>query len=853
MPQRTPCLPRRTLLAAALLATPLFAAADSGAGVDTVQATKFDPTGGAAFAPRDALGTSLLSPDQRRSPTGNLYLCPAEPPTLVEAGNGWQYSGHVQIGYFSTSGDDDNALWNRYAGWDSGPVLGLFELSLRRPSDGSYAEVRASRLSDDDAFFNAAFGRAGSYKVEAFMRELPNTLTSTAQPIWNGVGTNHLSLPDLLTPSGSTEAQVAAVSAGTAPRTLKVTREKQGLGFSAYLTSQWTMWANVSHEERQGARPFGGAFYYSFLFPDSASALETVRPVDDSTINLNGGFRYAGNVWRMDFQYTGSFYRDRYTQFTFENPFRLVPAVIGATSAPIDIGQFATEPDNDYHNLRATFTRRLPLNGEFSLTASGGRMSQDDTLIPPVACTGTFGIDVVGNGQPGPNNPDLHSCAQWNTPAALSRQTADLSIDTTLMDARFTLQPAERVTLRGGVKFNREDYRGVYLAYNPLTGDYGYIAENGAPASIVPGNLGVWNPLTSPSAIVRVRSLPLDQQTTTANLGADWRLGDRNTLGATFTFNRYEPTNRERQQVDDDSVKLTWVNRAIEKLTLRANFTFLRRRGDAYDPDPYDSMYSTSLPGFVPPEGGVPSYTVDAMRMFDLADRDERKFDIMATYAPREDMTLSASLRGDLNDYDAEIGRQRYDTLGLSVQWEWQPTPATRVSAYYGADRSTLRMANVGDVVNGPDGSLGGPNYPDDARWWTNDKQRNRNAGVTFDHRIGRWRFDASWNSLDARGITAFRFNGGSALAYFSDGRTAREGVFPSMTYRTDSLTVGASYALSARWSLRVFDYYERARVSDWHYLGFDESLTYGRRVYTDGGPQGYDANLLGVLIDMKL
>lgn len=843
---------RRSLLTAALLAAPPFAFADSGAGVDTWRASRLDPTAGRASDTPDARGTSWLRPGERRSPTGYLYQCPIETPALADAGD-WRYAGHVQFGYLSTYGDDRNALWNRYVAWDSGLVLALLELSARRDADGSYLDVRANRTSDDDAFFEAAFGRAGSYKVQAFLRELPNVVSHNAKPLWNGVGTNALTLPATLAPGASSTADVAAVSAATPERTLKVTRSKTGVGFDAWLSPQWTVHANLTSEEREGARPFGGAFYYGFAFPDNAAVFETTKPVDDRTINFAAGLRYAGPVWRMDFAYTGSFYRDRYTRYTYENPFALTPVVPGATSPPLLRGQFATEPDNDYHNLRATFTRKLPWNGEASLTASAGRMSQNDALIAPIDCTGNFGIDRNGSGVPGANNPFLYSCAQWNTPAALSRPRADLAIDTSRVDARATLQPSAQVTLRGAVTWDREDYRGTYLAYNPLTGDYGYITENGAAASLVPRAVGLWNPVTLPSEIVRVRNLPLDRETTNVSAGVDWRTSERNTVGATLAFKRFEPTHRERERADSTSLKLTWVNRALESLTLRANATWLRRRGSDYVPDPYGFTYSTSLPGFVPPATGVPSFTVDAMRKYDLADVDQRKLDVMATIALADTMNLSASLRGDFNDYGAQIGRERYDTYGALLQWEWQPVPSTRASAYVGADRARLGIANVGDVDATPDGSLGGANYPESARWWTTDRQRNRNAGITFDHRVGRWRFDAAWNALASRGITDFRFNSGSALAYFVDSLGATGGVFPAMNYRVDSLNVGVSYAPSERWSVRVFDLVEHGRVDDWHYAGFDATRTFGRRVYTDGGPEDWRANLVGVLIDVKL
>src|SRR5690606_13804325 len=160
--------------------------------------------------------------------------------------------------------------------------------------------------------------------------------------------------------------------------------------------------------------------------------------------------------------------------------------------------------------------------------------------------------------------------------------------------------------------------------------------------SVVPGEVGLFNPLTAASVLTRIRNLPIDQQTLEGTLGADWRPNIKNTLGATYTFNRYEPSNRERRQVDDNSIKLTWVNRTLEWATLRANYMYLRQNGNRYDYDPYTFIYSSSLSGYVPPSGGIPSHTVEAMRKYDLSSRDQNKASLMVTTMPRTDMTLSA-------------------------------------------------------------------------------------------------------------------------------------------------------------------------------------------------------------------
>jgi hypothetical protein len=851
------------LAAATMLCGSLRAFADTGVGVDTWRGNKLDPTAGTQSETPDERGTSWLTPGTHRTPTGHLYLNPAEPPPQPDEHGDWQGYGILQLGGLATAGDDRNALWNRYVDWDSGLILGLLDYTWQHPADGTYANVRASRLSDDDQFYQAAFGRAGSYKIQAFIRDLPNVLSNNARSIWNGVGTNNLTLPSSLTPGASTPAQVAAVSAATPERQLKVKRDKQGLGYNVYLTPEWTAYANVTDEQRKGARPYGGPFFFAFalagppFFLADGGVNETLKPIDDSTINVNAGFRYAGNEWRMDFGYTGSFYRDANRSYTFQSPFMLsTPIIPGSVSAPLYQGQMSTEPDNNYNNLQATLTRKIPMNGEVSLSAAVGRMSQNDALIAPIDCEGVFGIGLGGSLQTGPQNPFLHNCADWNTPAALSRRNADMRIDTSMLDARIVLQPSSDISLRSGLKFNREDYRNTYLAYNPLTGQYGYISENGAQGSMIPGEVGIIDPLNNSAGPTRIRSLPLDIQTIDANIGADWKFADKNTLGATFDYNRYEPSNRERSEINDSSIKLSWLNRTLDWLTLRANYTYLKQTGNRYDYDPYAFLYSSSLPGYMAPASGTPVHTVDAERKYDMSNRDENKIDLMATVMPRDDMTLSGSLRGDRNSYDAQIGRQDYDTYGATLQWEWQPAVATSVSAYIAMDRSRLNLANVQDQPGtSTDPTLGGATYAYDGIWWLHDEQRDYYAGANFNHNFGRVKLDASWSYLYSRGTDNYRYAGSSALAYPETAPNAGPGggAFTPMIYRTQSFNVSLTIPIDERISMRIFDYYERGHVSDWHYLGLDALRVIGNRVYTDGGPESYSTNMVGVLVNVQL
>jgi hypothetical protein len=848
---------RRLPLALAItLAPPVHA--DSGVGVDTPQGNALDPTAGATARTPDERGTSWLVAGQRRAPGGNLYECPVEPPR-VDASGRWQGHGVLQIGAIDARGDEHNALWNRYADRDGGLILGLLDYTWERPDDGSYANLRASRIGDDDEYFQAVFGRAGSYKVQAFLRELPNRLSDDARSIWDRVGSNRLTLSGGLTPGASTPDQVAAVAAAAPARSLGVTREKQGIGVSAWLTPQWTAYANLGDERRKGARAYGGPFFFDFAYPGNGGVLETPRPVDDSTVELRAGLRHAGRTWRMDFGYQGSFYRDRHTRYTYEMPFAIRSVLAGTVAPALTTGQMSTEPDNDYHDLRATLTRRIASGGELSLSAAVGRMSQNDALIAPVDCQGVFGIGSDGTLVPGPANPLLHECADWNTPAALSRTRAGLRIDTASADARLVLQPHPALTVRAGADFDRQDYRGAYLAFNPLTGQYGYVAENGAQGSITTpafnaasqGASGIWDP-SDPLSFVRVRSLPLDARRIAADVGADWRVGERDTLGATFGYERSEPGNRERREVDDRRIGLTWVDRALDGLVLRANAGWRRRGGSRYDADPYAGLYSPSLPGYVPPPDGVPAQAVDALRVHDLADREEYRIDLMATIMPRDDMTFGLGARGVRRAYDAVIGRRDDDVRGLTLQWEWQPAPGTTLSAYYGRDRSRLRMAGVNDAATTSDPTLGGSSYPVEGRWWNSDVEDDESAGIALGRTFGRARFDADWHRLDAGGRLRYRVATPVAFAYFGDG-FVEGNAFAPMRYRLDALTLALTLPLADGVALRLFDRYERADVRDWHHDGLDVQRVLDHRVYLDAGPAGYHVNLVGMLLEIRL
>lgn len=844
------------LCGAGLAFVPAFASDPSGtARVGDLQFGNALDLRGWAGEPRttddDAL--SLLHADMLRTPSGALYPYPAAPRDPRSNGGAWSYEAIVGLGYTATTGDDDALWFGQYSDWGD-DVAVQFALDLERAASGHYVEFRGHRINDSNQFYRLRAGQAGHYRIEAYYRDVPHLVSTTAQPIWEGVGSGTLTLPDGLTPGASSVADVAAASAAAPRRTIRVDRSRAGVSIEGDLARRWTGYLALTNEERDGSRLWGGSMFFAFI-PDNGGVNETVRPIDFTTTDLSLGARFTGGLWRFNAAYTGSYFRNHRDRLDYESPFTL-STVLGPAVPPAGVisqGQFSLEPDNDFHNLRLDISRSLPMRGELSLALSAATMRQNDALLAPVTCTGLGGIFIA------PPADYTFDCADWNTTAALSTDSANARIDTQLFDLRVVFRPGDAFGWHAGIRHYGENNKTRYLAYNPLTGQYGYISENGSQGSVVPGETGFFdpsNPLYS-SYVVPVRNVPFEYTQTLAELGADWRFGAAHSLAATYSFDRTEPEHRERSRVDEQRIALAWTWRMPTGASLRMSYEFADRTGDAYNHDPYDPFYSVSLPGFVMPPGGVNAHTVDALRKYDLSDRRQDKIRAILVQPIGQAATLSATLYGNYNDYGATLGRRGAWTTGGTLQWDYQPGPKTTWNAWAGYDYTHLRIANVADDESnlGPDASLGGASYPLANVWSEDDREDSYNAGLGFHRDFGRYSVDLGYSLVYTRGDVGYDYASPGAVAGtqqpFPD---AIGNGFPGNFYRVHAFDAGVRATLTERLSGRLFARYETGGFADFHYAGFEDSLVYDHRVYTDRGPaRDYDAAVIGLLFNYRL
>src|SRR6185503_2338810 len=202
----------------------------------------------------------------------------------------------------------------------------------------------------------------------------------------------------------------------------------------------------------------------------------------------------------------------------------------------------------------------------------------------------------------------------WNTVNALSRDTALAEIATFNGFAQFQYNATPQLRFDLEARFRNEDNKTNYVAFNPLTGQYGYIAIDGGLAPLIPALSGVYEP-TVAGQRVQIRNIPFATDTLTLTVRASYRLANRDRIELSYANKSVDYSNREIGDATDHRFSAQFVTRARSYGTTRIAFEHAKLDGDTYVSYPYGAYNSTSLAGYVPryPNGDAP-FTLGPLR-----------------------------------------------------------------------------------------------------------------------------------------------------------------------------------------------------------------------------------------------
>jgi hypothetical protein len=384
--------------------------------------------------------------------------------------------------------------------------------------------------------------------------------------------------------TGATQSNIAKAikdKLDATPETeLSLVRKKGGARLDMTFTDYWKGYASYTLEERKGARPFA--------MNEANFSTEIAEPINYATHELLAGLQYADSLTQANLRAAYSLFHNNVSTLNVQYP------MLGAANAngALQTATYDLYPDNSALNIKGEFARSLPdfYNGRFNATAALGVNEQNDALLAPISAAQNaqlYYANWIGTsvGLAG-TNPALIS--NWNTTAALSQQSSKQRIETSLLDLGLAVRPTDALSLKGSFRFFDSANKGGYVAYNPLTGQYGrgFVDGNGLgnqEVVVIPSNTAMFGVGgTANGSNVPVYGQARSTQQTNYVLSGDYDLTRTSSLNAALEREDFKRNFRERENTWEDKLKLGFVNRGLTDATLRASYEVDSKRGSEY-------------------------------------------------------------------------------------------------------------------------------------------------------------------------------------------------------------------------------------------------------------------------------
>lgn len=444
-------------------------------------------------------------------------------------------------------------------------------------------------------------GQAGKYQLAFGFGQIPHNYSFNSRSLYDGIGTGQLTISDRIQTDlqNSTTTQEVADKIRSyqveSAQTVEVSllRKKVGVDFALFSAYPFTVRAAASNESKEGVRPLMGAFGFGDFE-------ELPWPVAFETKDVRVTFEYAKPESRLyaNGTYRVSLFDNHIPTLRWDNPYRITDSIPEALFAngPVT-GQMAMPPSNQYQEATVTSVfSRLPRQTSLSGLFSVGFLRQNEPLVP--FSTNTAAV--------------MPSGLNATNPAALPRSTAEAAMNTSLMQARLTTQPTERLRLVA-------QYRFFDLANHetPFT-----------IAGFIRSDAAVRRP-TTPGANFTSMLAAYNRHTASAegslNLAANTR------IGLTYTFERMNRDFREVAWMNDNRVKVSLDTRPASRLDLKTSYERSSRDTADYQFNQYNVVQGNPLE----------SPMLPFLRKFDEAARKRDEAQAIATLQVTDALSLS--------------------------------------------------------------------------------------------------------------------------------------------------------------------------------------------------------------------
>jgi MtrB/PioB family decaheme-associated outer membrane protein len=482
-----------------------------------------------------------------------------------------------------------------------------------------FVDLRASDVANNNQRYIFDWGKTGVVSGTMSWDQIPHVYSTSAQNIWNGVGTTYLTTPIFATLAAG--PNTANGTAGTAISNaikangvikLGIERDKLETDNRWTPTPNWEFRGTYSTERREGTQISGVAW----SGVGNPTMVQVPRPVADTTQNGKASAERMGE-WaygKYNIKVTGaiSTFDNDYSSFVVQNPFTSSATPANGCASTFTAGsppcaRISLMPSNQAYTGNITSGIDLPFHSRFMNTVQYTAMRQDEPFLSPT-------VDTGGNFVTGVNNaPTAVGTIIANSAYSLNGEVNALLVNNVLTTQ---LTPDLKSSLR---------YR--YYDNDNVTPrkSWNWVSEDNA-AGVTRTNFGY--------------------SYTKQNASEDltYHIMKNTSVGGSAGWERIDRDGREALRTDEYIGKLYGDSRWNDVGTFRASYQYSERRYDRYDPQAwYSVIYPNGLAGASNNWGE---------RKFDLANRDRDKVTGIFTFdnipfVPNLALSPSFGLRND--------------------------------------------------------------------------------------------------------------------------------------------------------------------------------------------------------------
>jgi MtrB/PioB family decaheme-associated outer membrane protein len=698
-------------------------------------------------------------------------LCGLMAPALVLAQGGFaldidaddpEIAELVEIRSFIEFGlgyiDDDSFRFGRYTGMHKQGGYGVLNIDwFRRAAydspDPSYTRLRADNLGLSSRRASFEHGRQGDYGVRLSYQQIPIYRSESAQTIFDGVGTNRLTLPANWVPAQNT-AGMTQLLPSLSPVELRHERRRFGLGLDKLLSDRWDISTDFRNESKQGFKTNAGLFGNSGGTP---RAVLLVEPVDYQTREADVALRYADRQKQFELRYLLSLFDDKYRGLSWQNPYSTITGWQPTSGYPSS-GELATPPDNQFHQLSLAAGFNLASGLRLTTDVALGRMTQDEDFLPYT------------------NVPEI--AASITQP--LPRSSLDGRIDTTVANIRLGGRPSGNFHWNASLRYDDRDNRTPRDEYVYIGGDSTL-------------------QLTEANSARRRFNLPVSFTETRLKLDGGYRFTRQTQLSGSIERRDTERTYTEREDADETIVSLNLRHRASDWFSGALRLSRADRGGSTYHGDA--TFLATYAPGYTSTRAAAWENPPGMQRPY-LADRIRDRFGANITLTPNAHWNFGFDFQRIDDDYkSSELGLTASESDVFTVDVSFVPTANWSGHVFYSRENSGMDQ-NGHSLAANAIADLANP-----ARAWSAfHRDKVDTAGTGFKWTASDRRVSLGADYVYARSRSQIDVTTGSALT---------SAPLPPDHTQMNSLSLTGQYRLRDNWSVNMRVWNERYRATD--------------------------------------